>query len=495
MALVPLSYPIYLTSRAQVALLQQQYPKGIPIPPNTAASTYGATIGGQTPGVTYPGSFPQPPDGWTAATFTTNYGNATFNATSPDGLVFNFQWVGFFLYGNSLAQATPVGSPTPTVYLGSRLWADGGEAPNFAEGGSGNMASYVSRDASRTVDGMGYCYRAVSNIQRTHAQLANIRNVYERFYIRLRTLPTGEDEIWYNGGSVEAGTAAYITVNASGQLVAYNKGTGHTYTAAVKIWTTPALKVGVWYKIDLYERFSANGTSDPGQLQIAMNGVVTASGSGDVAGAGTGLTTQQYYRNSQLGNTGSVASTGLECDFDDWIGANEYLDAFGVSWGIDLTSGSHVKLFRATGFGALNSGWTGDWRTLLDNPVAGSIGTNTVATTTGSAKLDITTDYGDLQLGCPAFNVGAFNVTAPSVNMKLGWLIGGVETDNTVAITAGTWASVLNSVSNGTLRTALTRFAPLRVIFIKDAGGTDTEIQFLGGTQEIMGVFGQEDVV
>lgn len=502
------SYQIILTDAAQVAALQALYPTGIAIPPAQASAVYGAPIynvdtfatvppviiGGATweevgiatadpvlgtasPILTY-GTVEEFTVQWTSS------GHQTTTETT-------FYWVGYFFLGRTTA-APPASDPT--IYIGHRRWIEGFEIPTFGEGSTdnGSGASRHTRAAAR-IDGMGFAYRNPAASSVVHALPVADRAAvsWERFYLRLHTLPVGgSDPFWACFGTVDAGSSVVLLVDVAGTISAYNK--GNAVFPGTLIGTTGALALETWYRVDLRIQYNSSLAPPDNSFKLYLNGTLVLAVSG-VGGVG-GLKTVQLHNTSMVGDEGGSGQHGLECDLDDWISAAEVTVGTTRYPGIDLTSGSHIKLVNPTGPNPAN--WTGDWRELLGNPQVQQPALTVMATTTSVAVLTQNTDYADQQFGCAAFSLAVFVVTDASAGGPNGTLqastTDGAVATGVITLVAGQWKTVFYTVPDGTalplpLRTAMT------FSLTKDVGVANIAVRGLLGAAEFTGVWDASD--
>ena len=511
---IPVSYVIYLTNQAQVATLQTTYPNGIQVPPNAAAAMFGVPTPSEgTNNLNLTGGiaiFPEDSVGY-LPDLTPAYGTETFTVTYtdqspppassgfPDPYPFTLScfWVGWFLIQGEPGTAPPSNTPR---YLGNRQWIWGGESPTLGEGNTGN-ARCLSRDASRTDDGIGFAFRNHNNYLVTEVSTGTNTVLWERFYIRLRTLPTGgDDNIWSAIGSGEAGRSVILNVNTTGTLQGYFK--GNAAYPGQSAGTSTALTVGTWYKIDIRYEFLKSGLAGT----PTMNMTVYINGTQSFTGTGTDPAANQHHANSQLGEDVSATNHGAEVDIDDWIGANEVLITNAVTGlqqkfpGNDLTSGSHVKLVRATGFGPNHqtANWTGantavagDWREINALTSANTGALTGLQTTVNGATLQVTTDYVRTQNGVAAFTIGAFHYSSNGNNGTLK-----VNANVfTTAFTQGVWTGSPNiySISSGATVDQLPDISPVTLTLIAPNPSGTYEVTGLFATCENIGIFGPED--
>ena len=502
-----LSYVIYLTDAAQVASLQAQYPNGIQVCPAIASTLFNAPIdtsGGAPiapPSIEFIEKPFVPPGATGIFDQTQNTGTVSWSWTTPSGSdteIVTYYWYGQFL----LATATPPSSANPYP-LGLRRWVNGFEVPVPG-------IPQISRDAARFSDGMGYAYRSTSggNSWPENTNITTTRSG-ERFYFRVRVLPpSGIAQLWSVKASVEGGQAIFLGIDSGGVIRLYNKG-NNAYPGTA-IGTLGTVVVGAWHRADLLFSFNTSNSLPNAFVGAWLDGGTVQTGTlyrvpqinlqNGVGGTG-GLNTVQNHVSSSLGNVdGSSQGQGVEIDFDDWISTSPGLNVDGA-WapGVDLLTGSHVTLVQSTGFGPLhNAGaWTGDWRELQVLPQAGLAGTTNVTSTTPTAWLDVTTDFGSLQAGCAALRVFGFAPFSPaSASIILGANVNGSTLGTkTVSVSANAWYSAMAfSVFDGTAAGALAfGVTGVDLVLQKDVSASQQAWSALVGSAEMIGIFDVPD--
>lgn len=404
--------------------------------------------------------------------------------TLPDMV---WSWSGTFLL---IGGASP--GPTATA-MAQRRWVDGFEAPSTsggAEGGGGNTRRWASRASSRTTEGMGLPYRLMNNINRTHtlAQFAAAaKNSWERFYIRLITLPSADQSVWSTTASAEGNPSLVVYVTSTGQLKAYNL--GNQAAPGDLLATSAPLTLNTWYRVDQIFKYR---TATPGTAlyQLYLNRVLVGAAS---PASGFGLDFNQNHSDSQMGERFSV-NFGLECDIDDWMNADPILNGSGVPLltGLDFTSGSHMRLLRPRSYKS-HTDWTGDYRVLEQNPVEGTTNAAVISSSTASARLEPNMDASDYEFGCVAFVVGLYTFSGGGAGAQLGYsLVGGADVLAAITTGAGTWRNMMYRPSGLTTPAAIT---PLTLIHTKDTAGGAVEVKALYAVGEFLGAFGEVDNV
>lgn len=400
----------------------------------------------------------------------------------------HFNWVGKFVYAPG-TDAPITGEAK--VAMAQRRWIDGFELPDFGEGGSGNAAFQSARVASRHVQGLGLHLDNVT-LSRVHTAQdfggTATDELWERFYVRFRKFPTGKTRIWAQTSAGNAFAGIELAVLPTGQIAVslVDNANGITLLA-----TIDAIPVDVWKKIDLL--YKSNATT--GYFRLYVNGVqlyaqATHPGSGN-------------HTNSTLA---ASTANGLVVNFDDWIGADKPTPADAVLKpfvfpGLDWNNGSRVAFVAATGFGSDNSGsWVGDWRISRQRPIGNT--SPIYMTAAAGARLTLDTDANlEVDAQPNALGVAAFTV-AVSVKRavgpgdgSLGYRLpaGGAAVMATITpLTTQAWRSTMYRPSG--VINPLTPFGGLELVYDAAAGGTNS-IQALVCVAEIIGVFGEEDVV
>lgn len=470
-----------------------------------------------------------------------------FNVTFPQGffnpgnygpasnaVTLQFVWVGFILL--RAATTTPAAVQKK---MGPRRFVEGFELATMGDSPTQGDRTRVARCASRSVDGFGYAIRKAAGLSGPqHFQNPTNADPFpnassERFYIRLLTLPVGgEDQIWFASGRIQASTGANLTVDSAGRLKAYNQSLAGF--PGNLIGQTAALTLNTWYRVDILTVFSwhsVSGSAATPGFFLWLNGASAVSQQGGIGGT-EGLNTVQAHRLSQLGNQQGT-SFGLECDIDDWVGAdpvvtlaapvltniggfNGYAYDFqvsGISHGFDLTSGSHVICTHPTKVGPSNAGWTGDWREAINNPTNNVDANSALSSSVPAATLDLQTDYNDQQFGCPIVGAAVFTpvgITTSQlgvVSPTFGTALTSVSTNagtaaRAVKTTAGTlfagniltpMGTAAGTTPQGLPTTPIPALQSLRVQFVKSNDATNVTISGLLAVAEIVGLFGPED--
>jgi hypothetical protein len=504
-------YLIILGDATQVAALQAQFPTGIQTAPRTAAATYSAPIAGiDTPTVIVPRvQLALDVFAWASATthLSEDRFSFTYAAGTPWAQPYDATWVGTFLHEGP--GIPPSGEPA--IWVGRRRWIDGFEGP---ESTVASTNSGVSRAASRTPEGRGMAYRGAA-VTRTKTVPVSTRLSWERFYIRLLKLPSGNELCWNARGSGEGTPALHIDVLPSGALAAYSLGNG--VFPGDLLGTSSILTLNRWYRIDFGFFFLHD--LDPGVPVVPEAGSNSASlyldgvgqfTAGGVLGRGLGL--DQLHSQSQIGNPLTQGGTNDgEWDLDDWINAEGVCflgdDACQVVGGGSATCrfpgnplalGSHIRLVRATRFTPDHNAvaWPGDFRTLLDLPREDLPIASVLTTTSPGALAGVETDYQDEQRGCPAFAVGGAFLTSPvGQTEQIGYKTAssGITLTPTVITSAFQWIYAAFTLA-AQQPLPLSNLTSVNLYLQKDGTASTVSLQNLLAAAEFLGVWGAEDL-
>lgn len=200
---------------------------------------------------------------------------------------------------------------------------------------------------------------------------------YERFYIRIRRLPTtGKCRVWSNFTDT-GGNSLKLDLKTDGTLELLN--------VAHSLGTTAALTLGQWYRLEI--RATCNTATfaapdppleDNSLAELKIDGTVAINAFPTNNGVSLlGLATRncKVYR-SYLGAEGLLADA--EYDLDDWVADTAAYPGPG-----------QVTLVRPNGAGSLQE-WPGDWRRLAPCPGSVTPITDGLTTTTASARESVT---------------------------------------------------------------------------------------------------------
>lgn len=471
-----------------------QIPKGIffyfPFTPGTEIgfpSPSGVFVDDTILTVTVPGQAGNPPSIWPAG---------------PDGV---FTWSGNIIKSGAGQAAVPV----PNV-MSQRRFITGRELSNPNEGGSGIAVANMCRDASRTIDGMGWMIRgsAYSNPYRHDVNefrtALQPRTSWERIYMRFRNPPTGFDVgIWRSHGFPSAAAGCGIKYMQSGSVDAFGITAVNTETNEGTIFT-PVLNQ--WYRFDILLKYGSG--SQPGIIAIYINGIFTFSFSNS---SGTlGANSRHTY--SEAGKWNTNADRTCEVDFDDWISADlpancdpSSLAFIDENYPIDWLLGSHVRLQNTISASQTNwspAGMAVGVENQTPTPQSRN-GTSVVTSTTSGATLEGLTDalpqsvmdtYA-LTLGVVAAQIALRNINSGSTDGQLGYRVaGGSPVMATIdqSSTEGTDIVTYNIV-NPTSLILPEEVSPWSTVHTKSANGNTGTVAMMLSVLEYLGIWGEED--
>lgn len=524
-----LDYYIHLTDQAQVEAYQAQLAAAtgpgemLYIPstgtravlraPTGAATEFSAPIQEEAAPFTPPcirspwfitggGNFPR-----NVATFTRKSGG-WFGIPLLFGSSTKFYWAGHFVYSPSetVVPDPTTGAPNPDpAPIPQRRWLFGAELPFGGETNAGGAlvgSAFISRDAAMTVDGYGLAMRGDTTgaylSQQTYAydDPPNVgaapRSSWERIYVRPRRHPTAEVQFWQCEGYTSSGNGLAIKILPSGQLTLYNRISPSTETL---IGTTAiALPLGKRARLDILINYNPASSGGTGRGRLYINGALAIDVTVAAATGGIGAVDQRH-QTSQLESTVNAA---LEWDVDFWRNAAipEKLSVESLT-SQDWVHGSRAVLLRPTGPAADHANWTGDWRQVLQRPVAGSV--DGLTSTTAGAVLSLTSDADKAihalpgAIGAVAIVVGLYGYRG-TLDGTLGYALNGAAAVMKAIVQSGGgvpgWTNILYRPSGTTTPVAVNSFT------LRHVKGADTVIgaaRALFAVAEVIGTFGEED--
>lgn len=454
--------------------------------------------------------------------------NIPVYGTGPD---ITYIWVGVFLNGGGGPTVPPTLDPMrPRRFIQGFEMPRGGEGSfnQFPGGGSGTAECW-SRDASRTPDGIGLAYRqsnstsVIQNLDQFVDPPVNDVNSWERFYMRIRALPSGDLKFWSADGS-SANSAIKLGINSTGNLLIYTE--NNLASEFLRATSAGALSLNTWYRVDLYAIFKPRRTvgaappcevagatnGNQGFLYVYINKTLFVSGNGTCHDA-FGTTTVRHDR-SLLGPDPSTL--GLEIDFDDWANMDPGSCTVATPEGgslwqntLDWLYGFHVQLIRPTGPGPGHAAsWTNTYRTLLQNPAwqAQLTGLSNMSSGIASARLEMLSEMdgeeigilnGVRQLGCLALVSGYVNDPSDAgTNGRIGFSIGGVDNLRTIAEEStqeGYASNLADIVSGQTDMPALSASEPMNLVHVHATDITTDNIAEFQAMAAFAGSWGPED--
>lgn len=428
----------------------------------------------------------------------------------PAGPAGTFTWSGNIVLSGGTQAATVQSYASPPT-MSRRRWALGGELTLQNEGGTA-YASFgnACRDASRTIDGLGWMVRGGLYNLWEHLVDENIsgyqpRASWERLYVRFRRAPSTNDTGFWrckgspssNGGAAlkytTAGTVTIIDVNAvNGEVV---KATAFTPV------------INQWYKLDILLRYGSGGTPSTGVIQLYVDGIFAGGYT-----SGSGMDGNDRHVSSSTGKWNGVTEHECEIDIDDWIcsdipsNCNAGTLLFSnAEFPLDWVLGSHVRVHYTQT--ASQTNWTPASPTAkgVQNQVYSQtrVGTSQITSNTSGAISEGLTDAQTLDI-------------ADSINIVIGAIsalialrnINGSGTDGTLGYKLAGGAAVMTTINqinaeqnnfvSYNMATAApmiipAEIAPWSILHAKSLNtNTDNNYMMLS-IVEYLGYFGDED--
>lgn len=343
-----------------------------------------------------------------------------------------YWWIRKFVYDAAVGTSglsdapgvPPIGVPPPPTAIAQRRWIDGFELPLTGEGTTGNQMGFT-RDASRHPGGLGLAHRegAVGN-NKAHSVdemggAASVAGSWERFYVRLRVLPTAASDLWKMKTTPSPNKGMVLQIGTAGEIIVSSEDAFGALTLHGALAGQP-LALNIWYRIDLFINCGVS-------FKVNVNGVERMNLPNPA-----GLTGSTHVSSGLAGYDGARATSGLECDYDDWMCAD--LPTLNP---VDLYNGSRMQLVRVTGIvtpGTWSGGATG-WRQQLqqvDDLAAGTINVQTSAaaldTIVFSTDAPTTIDAIPGQKGVAAFILARKSIASGALAGRLGYAINGGAT-------------------------------------------------------------------
>lgn len=495
------------------------------------------------------------------ATFTRKSGG-WFGISVLFGTTTKFYWAGRFAVAPALSGETPApdsGEASVPAPPSTRRFVMGFENPDDGEQGGlgGNVASCCSPGASRVNGGLGFALRD-DGLSRWSFTLPNIQIAvsgtrwesfsWERFYIRVRRMPTVATPIYKAENPTASGTGLQIYVTATGQLAFYQVLVGAGTPALVSILGDP-LVLREWTKVDLLiSTLGIDAATDTMQMTIRafVNGVEIGS---VTSGKFNGTVSAVRHSVSYLGRW--VAEGDGEFDFDDWhnaewphtfantesapdydagtaysagdvvTSAGKAYECIAASTGnappdadfwmrltdpLDWLYGTHVEPVRAIAYASDHSAdWAGDFRETLGQPFHGGGAsppiTGSVVSTTALAPLTIETDaptsaHGANRFGAAALTIGLYSfrgTTSGTLGYDLNGAGAAMAAITQVASPNPDWNSQLVQLRPEPGVGHCLAIESLELRHLKGNDTTQSEVRSFRGSLQVVGLFGEED--
>jgi hypothetical protein len=415
------------------------------------------------------------------------------------GLEETYVWVGTFNYSPAAPTVTP-GTTTPVSAISERRWVDGFDHPDTGEGGSSSVTALFTRAASRHADGYGLAFRSTGGGIRTHAltehgATASTKS-WERFYIRPRAYPTNKVPFWRTHGSISSAAGIQLAIEATGRLSINDTTAFDVMTIAGQ--SASPIPLNVWTRVDVVFSYATGGAGAGARFELWLNGVLSVNiASFDNSGLGIA----QNHQSSDIGNVGGYETRNLGLDVDDWMNAVPPSWTIDLRTGNDWKNGSRIVRISPKGFSASNGTFAGDWRGALQEPAADAVADQIELTSSSSGDVLALTTDAELAIdgtpgaiGCVAFAVGIYSSRAGTGNGQIGYSIAGAApTYKTMTdSTSPRWNTIAHRPTGALTPTAVT---PLEFFHTKAATVSLEKVYTVVGAAELIGIFGNEDVV
>lgn len=407
----------------------------------------------------------------------------------------------------SPGSVTPPPPPTP---ISNRRFIDGFELPGTGENGSYGSGSVIpSRDASRHVDGLGLAFREAGvNVAATHSLAAVFAGAaaldqtlhWDRWYVRLRKLPTANADLWRNT-TTNVLQGMYMQIGPAGELVV---GSSDSLAARTLHSTAGVLALNTWYRIDLLLRTAtyagAVGYAAGARFTVYVNGVQKFELS-----APPGLSPANI--NATIIGRAQGAANGLEFDVDDWVGADLptktgiALVEGGVFTDPSWFAGSRCRLIRPSSIitPGLWSEPVDGWRRQLVQipdviPSAAMLQSSTTALDTIVYGTDADKSVDGLagQLGVGAFILAIWNLASGAADGRIGYKLA----SGAIVMVAGNNPIANYTWSNAIYNSGVANPPPLAGLQLLVEHSNSAQTETMGGffaEAEILGYWGDED--
>lgn len=403
------------------------------------------------------------------------------------------KWAGSIVYMKGDAPL----DPSLITNMPQRRWIGGLEVEPTGEGSFSINGGIGCRDASRTLDGLGLPYRA-GNIGvwtrrvNEYGALAPQRS-WERFYFRVRRLPTANFLFWRCNGTPSPSSGSGLRITPTGTIALIDIDAIGTQVL-VSTLATP-VTLDTWYRADCLLKYDNTGGINVGSINVFLNGTQIFNS------LGLNMNSNASHTESSLGRALADDAT-LEMDFDDWINADWPLNAGVLTLdSIDWLMGSHVRRIWSTGAG-VNVGYTPLANRMTDQGVnpeqndasqfSSSTASSLITATPDLPPLGVQDKFGEVAVGAAAMIVSVKTTNAASTDGQLGYSIaGGAAVMATIDETA---ASKFNSVAYRPSGLAEPiEITPVVLRYTKSADANLTTVKALSAVVEYIGIWGAED--
>ncbi len=419
--------------------------------------------------------------------------------TWPPGQAIKYVWTANLVKANGGAGTAPT-SVTP---IPQRRWIEGFEWGNQD---TGSQWTNFSRNASRVIEGRGWSLRGaatpMTKSNNTYRTGLNPPTSWERFYLRVRKLPTvTETGLWRTHGSPTANCGIGLRLKLNGDVNCYSIDNGGVHHDEGLVFTP---NIDEYYLIDTFLKYAPSGGGNTGIIRIYINHTFAFQ---FIDNIGEGLNNGNYHNTSDLGfypYIGYVADDDVEVDFDDWTSADlpanvssSTLQFNDTNYSIDWLMGTHIKAHYSKPSSPL--GFTGNFEA-LNQGLQPVIGFNTLTSNVPSALLEGITDVLALDeqptlaavLGPLSVIINISNTNVGATDGTLGYKIaGGAAVLTTINQTAAFGTQSVAYLPSGL--TVPIEIAPFSVVHQKSADANLDTTYDIDLSVEYIGIWAEED--
>jgi len=370
------------------------------------------------------------------------------------------------------------------------------------EGDTGTSRVY-SRDASRTVDGVGWALRSNTDpIRKNVVSPTNGFKGWSQIYVRARYYPAAASKIIdveFDGPS----SSTHLALMPDGAIrVVFTNQLGAESIGGTTAANT--LPLNVWKRIDIIWLNTLLAGPPPKPVTCSLDLYVNKSHLGNFGGTVHTANNQVLVIDRE--SLGEDAANTMGIDLDDWTIrehpsiADNIINLNRIDWVL----GSHMQLIRPTALGSGSSvDWLGDFRIALQNPAMWATEEFTSATSGARLELDTELDGDELngrlnilrQFGAASFVVGIASIrTINSTTGELGYKIG-AEADVLVTQTdqqnrLDGYRALVN-ISAGSAEPQ--NIEPLKLVYLHSTDASAEELREFQVVVEFLGSWGPED--
>src|SRR5215510_893710 len=413
---------------------------------------------------------------------------------------------GVFTWSANIVRSAGAGSATapPLNACAQRRWITGREVA-FESGSV--LQQPISRDSSRVIGGCGFWQRGNNNkttYNETVIQFrtpADQRVSWERFYMRVRALPTTVAcGLWRSHGFPSNAAGAALQINTDGTIHALDVDNIGTIVDKGAIFTPT---INEWFRVDLMLRYGSG--SPPTVFTVYINGTLVFYANSGM----TGMSANSRHDSSDIGFwIGTGPDAECEVDWDDWINADlptnmntTQLTFNDANFALDWLLGSHCRVHH--GISATQVNWAPAGEAVgaanQSQGPAGRLATSVVSSGTAGAQVNVTED-----MLPPDVPDTLANVVGPISALQCMYSSSSDGSDGQLGYNIAGGADVLATVNQQVAEASQQSMymptgviipgdiTPLVIVHKKSASGTSV-VSMLVTVVEYLGVWGPED--